>query len=423
MSLFALVDCNNFYVSCERVFNPRLRYKPVIVLSNNDGCVIARSDESKALGIKMGEPYYKIKSLCRQHHVHVYSSNYTLYGDLSQRVMAILRRHIEHIEIYSIDEAFLRIDHFNSMTDIYNIADTLRETILQWTGLPVSIGIAPTKVLAKAANHIAKKQTQSHIFMLTSPQEQRRILSTFPVKNIWGIGRQWSSKLNKIGIATAWELQTSSTTLMRKRFNVMMERIILELRGIACHDLAHNTLKKSIVVSRSFHQTVTSLDALNKAACFYAARACEKLRNQNSVTQHVHVFLKTSSFKYDYYYANAASFSLHSPSNDTRTITHAVKQILKKIYRPGLSYKKTGVMLLDLISENNIQTNLLEMSPPKNSIKSQRLMETIDLMNHNFGRNTVFLAAQGTHQHQAGSQSFKSPSYTTRWDQLLKVKD
>lgn len=422
MPIFALVDCNNFYVSCERVFNPTLRYKPVVVLSNNDGCVIARSDESKALGIKMGEPYYKIKSFCRQHHVHVYSSNYTLYGDLSQRVMDILQQHVEHVEIYSIDEAFLRFDHVNNAADISDIAKTLRDTILQWIGLPVSIGIAPTKVLAKAANHIAKKQTQSHIFTLINPQEQHRILSTFPIQNLWGIGRQWSNTLNQIGIATAWELRTSSTTLMRKRFNVMMERLILELRGTACHDIAHSTLKKDIVVSRSFHQAATSLDALERAACYYAARACEKLRKQNSVARHVQVFIKTSSFKHDYY-ANAASFTLHTPSKDTRTITRAVKQLLKKLYRPGLSYKKTGVMLLDLISENDIQTNLLEAPPPNSLINSQRLMETIDLINHHFGRNTVFLAAQGAHQHQAGSQSFKSPSYTTRWDQLLKVKD
>jgi DNA polymerase V len=421
MKVFALVDCNNFYVSCERVFNPALKYRPVAVLSNNDGCVIARSNETKALGISMGTPYFKIKQFCAKHNVQIYSSNYTLYGDLSRRVMDILRSHVDNVEEYSIDEAFLRFDDFDRVDDLLEIGRVLRETVLQWVGIPVSVGFAHTKVLAKVANHIAKKQTQSNVFSLLDLENRKRILSSFTVGELWGVGSQWKKKLNAMGILTAWELQAAPEKLIRQHFSVLMERIILELRGIACDDLAIDQPKKEIVCSRAFGREVQALNDLKEAVSCYAARACEKLRRQKSCASAVKVFVTSNLFKSETYYSNAAICRFAEPTQDTRRVLKAAIAGLKKIYKQEISYKKVGVMLLDIVPIGQVQANLFSSELATQEKKSVSLMETMDLLNQQMGKGTLFLASQGFDRSWRMRRSLCSPCYTTRWDQLLRI--
>ncbi len=421
MKVFALVDCNNFYVSCERVFNPKLKHQPVVVLSNNDGCIIARSNESKALGIAMGMPYFKIKHFCRQHHIQVYSSNYSLYGDLSQRVMDILKCHVEDVEEYSIDEAFLRFEIFRQAKDYIIIGQQLRNTIAQWVGIPVSIGFAPTKVLAKIANHVAKKQTQSNVFTLLDPQNCQRILSTFPITDIWGIGKKWSQKLNQLGIITAWELRNAPQKIIRRHFNVMMERIILELRGTPCLDLEIDEPRKEIVSSRSFAKDTSHLKDLREAISCYTARACEKLRQQNGYAGAVRVFVTSSRFDNHQHYSNAATNHFAEPTQDTRYILKRALTALEKIFLADIQYKKVGVMLLDISADKQSQVDLFAELSAADEQKSASLMKTIDTLNQRMGKNTIWLGSQGIERRWQMKRRYCSPCYTTRWDQLLKI--
>lgn len=415
MNIVALIDCNNFYASCERIFNPALENKPVVVLSNNDGCIIARSNEAKKLLIPMGAPFHEWRTLCEKHHVHVFSSNYELYGDISQRVMTILQAHCPDMEIYSIDEAFVSFDQFR-LHDIDHYAAVIRKTIRQWTGIPVSIGIAPTKTLAKIANAIAKKQATSGIFNLCDKKQLEKILDQFPVEDIWGIGRQIATKLKSMHIYTAGQLRNTHMKLLRKQFSVVMERTIEELNGISCLELESVQPRKQIMSSRSFGKKITALSELEEAVSHYTAIACVKLRNQHSLANGLLVFLQIRDKngprqqQLSYYFAQ--------PTNDTRQIISAAKQCVKKLFIPGMRYHKAGMMLLNLMPASLQQYDFFAVHHPE---KSFRVMQTIDHINETLGKNALFFCAEGIKKPWQIRCDRRSPRYTTRWDEILTI--
>jgi DNA polymerase V len=416
MKVFALVDCNNFYASCERVFDPRLKNRPIVVLSNNDGCIVARSNEVKALGIPMGVPFFEQKALIKKHKIAVFSSNYQLYGDMSQRVMDSLRLFAPDIEVYSIDEAFLRLDHLEPR-DLVDYCTTIRAKVMQWTGIPVSIGIGPTKVLAKVANRVAKKQTDDGVFDIRSRKAQDEILRTLEVEKLWGIARRWAERLRRIGITKASELRDASPVIIRKHLSVVGERLVRELRGDSCIDLEDIQPRKNIMSSKSFGNLLTQKEPMEEALANYAARACEKLRKQNSRAQAVYVFVGTSEFSKEQY-SNSLTCSLTVPTSDTRLIIETAKLCLNRIYKPGYRYKKTGVMLLDLIPAALEQKHLFVDSDPR---PGDHLMDTVDRINQDHGPDTVFFGAQGVNREWKMRCGSRSPRYTTQWDELLRA--
>ena len=416
MKVFALVDCNNFYASCERVFDPSLKQRPIVVLSNNDGCIVARSNEVKALKIPMGVPYFEQQALIRKHKITVFSSNYQLYGDMSQRVMDSLRLFAPDMEVYSIDEAFLRLDYLQPR-DLTKYCKTIRAKVMQWTGIPVSIGIGPTKVLAKVANRVAKKQTDDGVFDIRSSTTQDAILKTLDVKKLWGVARRWAERLNRMNIHKASELRDASPVIIRKHLSVVGERLVRELRGQPCIDLEDIQPRKNIMSSKSFGNLLTRKEPIEEALANYAARACEKLRKQNSRAQAVYVFVGTSEFS-DKQYSNSITCPLTIPSSDTRVIIETAKSCLSRIYRPGYRYKKTGVMLLDLIPASLEQKHLFADSDPN---PSDDLMDVVDQINRDHGPDTLFFGAQGVNREWKMRCGSRSPRYTTQWDELLKV--
>jgi DNA polymerase V len=418
MPTYALIDCNNFFASCERVFNPKLENKPIVVLSNNDGCIVARSNEAKQLGIPMGAPYYQWKKLCDQYNVHVFSSNFELYGDMSDRVMASLEHFSTDIEIYSIDEAFLLLDGLTEK-QLTQYATHIRHCIKQWTGLPVSIGIAPTKTLAKVANHIAKKQTKTGVFDLTRPAVQEVRLAQFPVQEIWGIGRKLTKRLNQLGIATAKELRDRDPHHMRQQFSVVMEKMVSELRGISCLPMEEVAARKQIISSRSFGRPVTALSDLEEAVSHYVAKACVRLRDQKSVAGEVYVFLHTNLFSATSMpYRNGGSSRLIVPTSDTRIISQEAKKCLATLFRPGYRYKKAGIMLLDLSPQSLTQQDLFTFTDNR----SELLMQTVDRINDETGKNSVFFCAEGMKRDWQMKCDKRSPRYTTRWSELVNVR-
>ena len=419
MSIFALVDCNNFYVSCERVFDPYLAKKPIIVLSNNDGCVISRSNEAKSLGVPMGAPFYKYREIIEKNNIEVYSSNYQFYGDMSQRVMKSLGMMIpkQDIEIYSIDEAFIRLDGYER-PDVIDLSIEIKKNILNWTGIPISVGIAQTKTLSKVANHIAKKNTSTGVFDIRNNKLQEQILSNFQIEDLWGISYRWGKKLRKLGINNGLDLRNSDTKFIRKKFSIVLERIVYELRGIPCLDIEKVTNKKSIMSSRSFGKLVTELESLEQAISTYATIACEKLRHQNSKSQGIYVFLQTNRFRKDLpQYKRSMKYKLDFPTSDTGYIINAGKKILKKIYRKGYHYQKCGIMLFDLSSKYIQQENLFVKSNQSN----EYLMESLDTINKAMGSDTVFFAAKGTQNNWKMRRNKLSSRYTTNWMELPKV--
>ena len=418
MKIFALVDCNNFYASCERVFNPSLKKRPIAVLSNNDGCIVARSNEVKALGILMGVPFFEQKAVLKKHNVAVFSSNYQLYGDMSQRIMDSLRLFCPDMEVYSIDEAFLRLDGMLPR-NLYEYCKTIRAKLLQWTGIPVSIGIGPSKVLAKVANHVAKKLTDAGVFDIRGQQAQDEILKTLDVEKLWGIGGGWAERLGRISIHKALELRDASPTIIRKQLSVVGERILRELRGQSCIDLEDIQPKKNIMSSKSFGNLLTDKELIEEALANYAARACEKLRKQNSRAQAVYVFIQTNGFREtDKQYHNALTCTLTIPTSDTRIIIGAAKDCLNKIYKQGYRYKKVGIMLLDLIPASQEQTNLFASSDHR---PSDHLMGIVDRINQGYGPDTLFFGAQGVTREWKMRCGLRSPRYTTQWNELLIV--
>ena len=416
--VFALIDCNNFYVSCERVFDPSLINKPVVVLSNNDGCIISRSNEAKSLNIPMGAPLHLYKNIIDSNKVKVYSSNYPLYGDMSNRVMTSLMELNSELEIYSIDEAFLKIneqDHSNIEHDILR----MRKNILTWTGIPVSIGLGPTKTLAKIANSIAKKN-QSGVFNLDTEDKQIRILKNINVEEIWGISRRWGSKLRMIGIGTALELRNVSANRIRQYLGVVVQRIVYELRGISCLDLDKILPKKNIMCSRSFGNPLNSKATIKDFITEYSIRAAEKARQQNSRAQGIYIFLRTNRFKKEKQYNSGIMFGLNFPCCDTSVIIKLALKAIDQIYQPGYSYHKAGIMMLDLIPSDIHQKDLFQST---NYSLSDERMKVIDFLNKKFGSGIIAHGkVRSKDKNKWKSRSFYlSPRYTTQWDELPHV--
>ena len=438
--MYGLVDCNNFYVSCERVFNPSLRGKPVVVLSNNDGCIIARSNEAKALGIPMGAPLHLYKTLIKQNKIFTYSSNYTLYGDMSSRVMSVLNYFIPNIEIYSIDEAFLNLKNFN-IQSLQDEMFKIRERIYQWTGIPVSIGIGPTKTLAKLANKIAKKNSSKGVYILTVSTQLTHILSDMKLEDIWGVSTGWGNRLRSIGINDPRQLQQANPRQIRTLISVVGERIIYELRGQPCLALEEVINKKSITVSRSFGNMINDKDSLKKALANYAARAAEKLRYQDSVCGGIYVFINTNRFRErDLQYSNSATINFDELTDSTTIIIEKSFKLLENLYRPKYNYKKIGVTLLGLkqkddgSSDNYIIQGSLFIPNADQKIHMSRScdrMKLIDNINTKMGKMTIFHGSQGVIKNSRNIKSepdkwrmrscYKSPFYTTNWDDILRV--
>jgi len=386
-----LVDCNSFYVSCERLFNPKIKRKPVVVLSNNDGCIISRSNEAKALGIKMGEPYFKAKDIIIKNNVNVFSSNYSLYGDLSRRVMRTLKRFNSDIEIYSIDEAFMDLSNFSDK-EVEEVGKEIRSTVLKWTGIPTSIGIAKTKTLSKVANHIAKK-TKVGVTSLIGIENLDPILEKVEINDVWGVGRQLTKFYQKNGIYNAKQLKNKSNTWIKKCSNVLSSRTAMELRGIPCIELEKTTSKrKSCVVSRSFGKRVENFQELKEAVESYCLNASEKLRSENLVAKALTVFVRTSPFQRSFgYYSNSKTIDFPVATNNSIETVKTAISILQDIYKNGYRYQKAGVMFSGLSNEDN-KNNLFACEKDE---KINRLMRSIDKTNYRFGRSTLSVASAG----------------------------
>lgn len=419
---FALVDCNNFYVSCERVFNPSLKNKPVAILSNNDGCIVARSQEIKDLGIPMGAPYFKYKQQLQKSGAEVFSSNYSLYAEMSRRVMETISKNMPELEIYSIDEAFVLMS--GSKKQIEEEAKNLRYTILRWTGIPVSIGIAKTKTLAKVANYYAKKKKSSNgIFVLSNELESQAALCELPVGEIWGIGRKISNVLQARGIQTADEFLKCNLDWIRKEFKIFGVRTYYELTGKSCYELDEMPeSKKSIISSRSFGRPVTELRELEEAVSSYTARAAEKMRKQELTTEHLYLFICTNRFsKEKPQYYNSISIKLPSQTEYTPTLISFALEGLKKIYKEGYEYKKAGVMFNFLSPNEERQENLCLFEENKNTEKETKLMKLVDSMNNRYGKKALRFAAEGIKKSWSMHSDFKSKNYTGRWSDLPNV--
>lgn len=422
MPVFALVDCNNFYASCEKLFRPDLKDTPLVVLSNNDGCVVARSREAKLLGIKMGVPVFQIKSEMQRHGILAFSSNYALYADLSSRVMRTLEEMAPRVEVYSIDEAFLDLTGIESAISLVEFGQQVRERIGHWIGITVCVGIAPTKTLAKLANHAAKKYPATQgVVDLTNPDRQRRLLALVPVDDVWGVGRRLSKRLNALGITTALDLANASPRAIRDQFSVVLERTVRELNGESCIELEEiPPTKKQIVCSRSFSAKVTQFELLREAVCEYATRATEKLRKEQQQAKVMTVFIRTSPFKdNEPQYSNSASGELLIPSCDTRDFIELANHLLKRIWKDGFRYAKAGVMLSDFYDPGMFQPGLFDDVSTR--ANSQQLMSVLDTINQS-GAGKVFFAGQGTKKDWSMKREHLSPAYTTRWDQLPRVK-
>ena len=422
MPVFALVDCNNFYASCEKLFRPDLKDTPVVVLSNNDGCVVARSREAKLLGIKMGVPVFQIKAEMQRHGILAFSSNYALYADLSSRVMRTLEEMAPRVEVYSIDEAFLDLTGIESAISLVEFGQQVRERIGHWIGITVCVGIAPTKTLAKLANHAAKKYPATQgVVDLTNPDRQRRLLALVPVDDVWGVGRRLSKRLNALGITTALDLANASPRAIRDQFSVVLERTVRELNGESCIELEEiPPTKKQIVCSRSFGAKVTQFELLREAVCEYATRATEKLRKEHQQAKVMTVFIRTSPFKdNEPQYSNSASGELLTPSCDTRDFIELANHLLKRIWKDGFRYAKAGVMLSDFYDPGMFQPGLFDDVSTRSN--SQQLMSVLDTINQS-GAGKVFFAGQGLKKDWSMKREHLSPAYTTRWDQLPRVK-
>jgi DNA polymerase V len=423
MSTIALVDVNNFYVSAERVFNPKLEGVPVVVLSNNDGCAVARSAEVKALGITMGEPWFRMKDLARKHGIIALSSNYALYADMSNRVMSVLHDFSPRQEVYSIDECFLEMEGMPG--DLTETGQAIRHRIKQWIGLPVCVGIASTKTLAKLANHVAKKRPQYEWvcnFMTMSAEQVDEILASIEVGEVWGIGRKLNMHLQQGGINSVQQLRDFDVTRLRKRFGVVMERTVRELRGESCLEMVDVTpAKQQIISSRSFGRYVTDISELEEAVSTYMSRAAEKLRRQHSVATTAYVYIRTNPHQEgEPQYSPGMMVALPQATNDTRELVEAVLVCLRRIYREEFRYQKAGVMLSDIFPDNIYQGDLFSahaMSP-----RNTKLMATLDQINFKMGKSAIRLASDGVGPGWKMKTGNKSPAYTTQWTELPTVR-
>ena len=420
-NIFALVDCNNFYVSCERVFNPRLEGRPVVVLSNNDGCVVARSNEAKKLGIGMGVPLFKVRRLIEAHGVEVYSSNYTLYGDMSRRVMATLGEFTPEMEIYSIDEAFLDLSGFAGR-NLTEYGRKIRTTVRQWTGIPVSVGIAPTKTLAKIAHHLAKKSAKADgVLDLTDSPYLDTALARTTLDDVWGIGPGFTRRLRKAGIENALQLRDADDRWVRKELHVVGLRTVHELRGQTCYELEVSPpAHKGIVCSKSFGYRVESLTELREAVAAYTSRAAQKLRRQQLAAGVMTVFVMTNLFsRNEPRYFNAETIELPTATNDTGALIKYALQSVDKIYRPGCRFKKAGVMFDALLPQDKVQGNLFDGA---DHARSRKLMRVLDRINSVMAADTIRYAAAGLQQPWKTKFHKRSGRFTSRWDELPQVK-
>ncbi len=413
----ALIDCNSFYVSCERLFNPKINDKPVVVLSNNDGCVISRSTEAKKIGIKMGEPYFKVKELVKRNNVYIFSSNYALYGDISRRVMKTLKSFSDKIEIYSIDEAFVDLSHIGE-NEVENYGKEIRKRILKWTGIPTSVGISNTKTLSKVANHIAKKNKTGVTYLKENIDES---LKNFHISDIWGVGKQLSKLYIKNGIDTAYKLKNISNSWVKKSTNVLGAKTVMELRGVSCINLeTQETKRKSCCVSRSFGKKVTSLEKLKESITTHCLNAAEKIRNDNQTARAITIYIRTSPFdKNRKYYSNSISIDLPiSTSNSLELVKKAIDG-LKKIYKCGYFYQKAGIVLSKLNENSEKEFNLLA---PIMENKSQTLMKAIDFTNAKYGRNAISIAQAGINNTWKMRKKYSSKIDTASFDFLPKIQ-
>lgn len=418
----ALIDVNNFYVSCERVFNPKLEGKPVVVLSNNDGCAVARSNEVKALGVSMGAPWFQLKDLAKKHGIIAYSSNYALYADMSNRVMEILSQFSPDQEVYSIDECFLDLSGFQNR-DLTNYCQSMRQRVKQWVGLPVCIGIGSTKTLAKLANHIAKKNPQFNgvcDLNAMSFEERDSWFSTIEVSEVWGVGRKLSERLKALGISTVQGLRNANPTIIRERFSVVLERTMSELNGIAClkmEDVVPD--KKQIISSRSFGAYVTQREGLAEAVSQYMSRAAEKLRRQHSLAGTVYVYIRTNPHREGHpQYQQGLTIPLPQATDDTMQLVRVALWGLKRIYRSGYEYQKAGVALSEIVPSSSVQLNLFNLESKR---KVAARMDVLDAVNRKMGGHMLKLASDGIYQSWRMKTGNKSPAYTTQWSELPKV--
>lgn len=417
--VFALVDCNCFYVSCERVFNPGLKNRPTVVLSNNDGCVISASREAKKLGFTIGTPIFKYRFLVALYDIRVFSSNFALYGDMSQRVMNVLSQFTPNLEIYSIDEAFMSLTGIEG--DLEQYAKDIKDKIYQYTGIPVSIGIGRTKTLAKAANVLAKKNDKyGGVLDLSQGCDIDCYLKELDVGDIWGVGRQYSKFLKKKRINTAYDLKKVSEKWVRDNLTIAGYNTLQELKGRPCVSLEEvEAQRKTILYSRSFGKPITKLNDLEESVATFVAGAAEKLRLRKLVASHILVFIATSHFGNSEQYHNSINLRLPVASSYTPDLIKYAQRNLKKIYKAGYSYKKAGVIMMGLVPENRIQGSLFN---PMLSNKKRRLIETVDRVNRKLGRGVVRYAAEGINRPWVMKQLRKSKCFTTRWEDLMKIK-
>ncbi|MCD9187813.1 MAG: Y-family DNA polymerase [Pyrinomonadaceae bacterium] len=420
MSAIALLDCNNFYASCERVFDASVKNKPVVILSNNDGCVISRSEEAKQIGVTMGAPLFKVEALLDENEAEIFSSNYPLYGDMSGRVMNLLQNFTPEVEIYSIDEAFMNLEPRKKSLD--HLAESIREKMYKWTGIPVSIGIAETKVLAKVANKRAKKVEfrEKGFLNLYRSEKIEAILKDTLIDDLWGIGYRSALKLKANNILTAWAFREMDSRFARRLLTVTGARIALELRGIKCLPFDLSSAKKhSVTCSRSFGQTVSEYSEIKEAILYFLTRASEKMRSQNLAAQSINVFIATDRFRpVPSFYSNTATYSANYATDSNREIQDWAIQTLERIYKPYYEYRKAGIILNGLVPAENLTKRMFDDAHFE---KQHKLMKAIDEVNKKFGKDTVRFANVNPHGSWKMKQTRKSQSYTTNWNELLRV--
>ncbi|MGG4660464.1 Y-family DNA polymerase [Pseudomonas vlassakiae] len=417
--IYGLVDVNSFYCSCERIFRPELRQRPVVVLSNSDGCIVARTNEAKALGLKMGDPYFKVRNFLEQNGVAVFSSNYTLYGELSHRVGVAIASLVPEWERYSIDELFVKLDGLPE--PIIEVGRAIQSRVLEWTALPVGVGIGHTKTLAKAAQHASKvwREKTGGVVDLRKPEAVEWLLRRMPVDEVWGIGRRMRANLATDGITTAWELSQADARAMGRKYSVVLEKTIRELCGESCMDLEHTApAKQSICTSKMFGERVRTKEGLGQALASYIHRATEKLRRQRSLCGVLRVGIQTSFHGDGPKYANAATVVPDYPTDDVRQLTRCALRALEGIFRPGYAYSKAEVLLMDLRQRGEFTQDLFRPSQP---VRSDALMATMDKINRRWGHDCLRTAAVPKAPEWAMKRALLSPSYMTDWDQLWRV--
>jgi len=418
--MFALADCNNFYASCERVFRPDLNGKPIVVLSNNDGCVIARSNEAKAVGIPMGAPAFKFEKIFDKFKVNVFSANFALYGDISHRVMDILSSYSPEIEIYSIDECFIKLNGFQNF-DLVNYANEMKSKVMKWTGIPISIGISPTKALSKVANRIAKKfpEKTNGVYIIDNDEKRIKALKWLKIEDVWGVGRQYSKQLSAIGVKTAFDFVQLNDQFVKRKMSIVGLRLKHDLQGIPTLDFEDIQPKQNIAVTRSFEKNYTEFEQLKERISTFAVSCSEKLRKQNSCCNALMVFIQANPFRKDLpQYGRSIFVKLPFPTNSGIEMSKFATQALKQIFKNGFAYKRAGVIIQNFTPANNSQQNLFENSDKRHA----PLMQAVDKLNAVFGQQKIRLASQDTKRVWKMRQEKLSPCYTTKLKDIITVK-